>query len=94
MKKLLFLPLFLFGVDFKTTIAKNPAIYIPPMCYTKTVDNKGNVHNPCFACHINSIPPNYNNDYDLQAAYDFPEFAMKNRYSNLFKDFTKDVKNK
>ncbi|QCT93757.1 hypothetical protein FE773_00700 [Caminibacter mediatlanticus TB-2] len=91
MKKLFLLPLFLWGVDFKSTIPKIPSIYIPAMCYTKTKDEKGIVHNPCFSCHINSIPPNYVNDYDLQLSYSFPQPALKNPYKNLFKDYTKEV---
>ncbi len=74
------------------TIHNNQAAYITSECYTKTVDSRGRKHNPCYACHINSKEPNYTNDEDLQASYDFPEYATKNHFTNLFKDRTKEVK--
>ncbi len=69
----------------------NKAAYITSECYTKTVDKNGIKHNPCFACHINSQEPNYTEDEYLQGVYAFPEYALKNRWSNLFKDRTKEV---
>ena len=64
----------------------NPAAYIPPQCYTKTGDDTGAVHNPCFTCHRVPRRPNYTNDSDLQLAYDFPEEMASNHWHNLFRD--------
>lgn len=68
----------------------NPAAYIPPQCYTKTVDEsgatRGREHNPCFACHNMGVEPNYTNDADLQTTYQMPEFARTNHWENLFVD--------
>ena len=69
----------------------NKAAYIPSQCYTKTKDKNGDVHNPCYSCHIGSKEPNYTNDWDLQLGYTFPPYAFKNRWKNLFKDRTKEV---
>lgn len=66
----------------------NPAAYIPSQCYTKTIDETGKLHNPCYACHLDSTAPNYIEDADLQTAYSFPTVALINRWSNLFKDRT------
>ncbi len=80
------------GYDITTHIVKHPSAYISQMCYTKTKDAQGNAHNPCYACHINNRPPNYvMDDEKLQASYNFPAPALKNPYSNHFKDFSKDV---
>lgn len=68
------------------TIAVNEAAYIPSQCYTKKEDKKGNILNPCYSCHTKGVEPNYLNDDDLQTSYEFPEYALKNRWSNLFKD--------
>ena len=76
------------GYDIRSAHLVHPGAYIPAMCYTKTVDRKGGKHNPCFACHIEPKAPNYAfGDEELQAAYDFPDPALKNPYSNLFRDF-------
>jgi len=64
----------------------NEAAYIPSQCYTKTQDDHGNVYNPCYTCHVESKQPNFINDHDLQTAYDFPEYATRNRWTNLFED--------
>jgi len=64
----------------------NEAAYIPSQCYTKTQDDHGNIHNPCYTCHVESKQPNFINDHDLQTAYDFPEYATRNRWTNLFED--------
>lgn len=79
-------------VDFSTQLAKhNEAAYVSSQCYTKTEDANGGVHNPCFSCHVASKAPNYVDDLDLQAVYDFSAYASKNRFSNLFKDRTELV---
>lgn len=57
------------------------------MCYTKTKDKKSaQVSNPCYSCHTKGKEPNFINDSDLQAEYNFPEEIMKNPFKNLFKD--------
>lgn len=78
-------------VDIKNRSLVNDAAPIPSQCYTKTKDKKGRVHNPCFNCHISSKEPNYMDDWDLQTHYNFPEYARKNHWTNLFRDKTKEV---
>lgn len=73
------------------TIINSKSAYISPQCYTKTEDITGNVHNPCYSCHINSEEPNYIDDWDLQESYAFSEISKKNPFTNLFKDRTSDV---
>ncbi len=68
------------------------ASYITSMCYTKTKDNKsGKVFNPCYSCHTNGKEPNYIDDADLQASYNFPTEILNNPFKNLFKDRSKEV---
>jgi hypothetical protein len=79
---LLILPLFLSAKFY------NDTAYIPSQCYTKTDD----IHNPCFSCHKNSKEPNYlGRDSEIQEEYAFPGKALKNHWTNLFKDRTLDV---
>lgn len=73
-------------VDLETRLPANPTAFIPPACYTRTLDAAGGVHNPCFTCHTASKVPNFVNDDDLQLSYDFPDPAAINRWSNLFVD--------
>lgn len=82
-----------YGIDYKSTNAKNESAYITSQCYTKTIDKNANVHNPCMSCHINSDAPNYINDPDIQLSYDFSENSKVNKFSNLFKDRTNEVNN-
>lgn len=77
--------------NLKSKVLTNEVAYIAPQCYTKTVDAQGQAHNPCFTCHQQSIPPNYNNDDDLQVSYAFPDYALTNHWTNLFKDRTQQV---
>jgi hypothetical protein len=72
--------------DLRSRVPKNPFAFIPPQCYTRTLDADGTVHNPCYACHVASAAPNYVDDGDLQTLYDFPEPALVNRWSNMFVD--------
>ncbi|MDX1795809.1 MAG: hypothetical protein R3219_03705, partial [Hydrogenovibrio sp.] len=71
--------------------------YIPPQCYTQTevprVDKSQpvRVHNPCFACHTQSVAPNFNHDGELQLAYAFPPSMQRNPWTNLFKDFRPSI---
>jgi len=69
----------------------HPTPYIPPQCYTKTRDDDGRVHNPCFTCHLDATPPNYLTDRDLQLEYAFGAPARTNRWTNLFVDRTAAV---
>ena len=73
-------------LDLRSKTLGNRAAYIPPQCYTQTVDSQGNTHNPCYTCHIGSYKPNYINDTDLQAVYAFPDVANINHWLNLYKD--------
>lgn len=72
-------------------IINNEAAYIPAQCYTKKEDENGAFLNPCYSCHTQSIEPNYINDPDLQTSYEFAEYAMTNRWENLFKDRSGDI---
>ena len=65
---------------------ENPTAFIPPQCYTETIDKAGVVHNPCFTCHVRGRTPNAINDEDLQLSYAFPAPALVNPWSNLFED--------
>ena len=72
-------------------IQHSAGAYITSMCYTRTQDGDGSLHNPCYACHGKGKPPNYYNDTDLQNAYSFPEPVLENPFSNLFKDRSNTV---
>ncbi|QGU32647.1 hypothetical protein E6P07_06395 [Thermochromatium tepidum ATCC 43061] len=72
------------GLDER--ILKNETPHIVSQCYTKTIDGQGRVHNPCYACHTQSQPPNYLNDQDLQLTFSFPAPAEENPWKNLYKD--------
>lgn len=80
------------GYDIKTFHVMHPTAYTSEMCYTKTIDENKQIHNPCFACHTQNTSPNYiMDDVDLQEAYAFAEPALKNPYLNHFKDFSDAV---
>ncbi|MDM5271685.1 hypothetical protein PGH07_05820 [Sulfurovum sp. zt1-1] len=80
------------GINFEVTVSlNNKAAYVTSQCYTKTIDNNGNIHNPCFTCHINSKEPNYVNDSELHLNNDFGEYTRINRFTNLFEDRTDAV---
>ncbi len=77
------------AIDFiSTTPLNNRGAYVTSQCYTKSVDDEGVVHNPCYSCHINSKEPNYVDDADLQESYAFGEYTRTNRFTNLFRDRT------
>lgn len=78
------------GISY--TNIENFGAYIPAQCYTKTQDENGIIHNPCYTCHTQGKPPNFWNDVDLQEVYDFPEKMLSNPYKNLFIDKTDFVK--
>ena len=60
----------------------NKEAAVPAQCYTKTAG----VSNACWTCHSVSQPPNHMNDWELQKEYAFSDFALENRWSNLFAD--------
>ncbi|MFW6322411.1 MAG: hypothetical protein ACOC02_02155 [Guyparkeria sp.] len=69
---------------------QNHEALVPPQCYTRT-DGR---FNPCFTCHQSykdKDRPNFMDDGRLQSEYDFSDFAMTNRWSNLFKDRSEEV---
>jgi hypothetical protein len=76
--------------DITSTELVNKTAYIVSQCYTKTSDGS-DVYNPCFTCHKKSVRPNYFNDYDLQQSFAMPERALKNPWTNLFKDRTEEI---
>lgn len=61
---------------------RNVEAGVPAPCYTKTAG----VSNPCWVCHTEAAYPNLMGDIRLQKAYAFSEFALKNRWTNLFED--------
>jgi hypothetical protein len=73
------------------SILNKESAYISPQCYTKTEDENGDFHNPCYSCHINSTAPNYINDPDLQESYAFSLSSYINPFTNSFKDRTTQV---
>ena len=84
---------FPYDADYPVTDSQigNPTAYITSQCYTKTSDDAGAVHNPCYACHTAGTPPNYVTDSDLQTAYSLPGPALPNPWSNLFVDRSAEV---
>jgi hypothetical protein len=72
--------------ELTSKVLTNPTAYIVSQCYTKTTDEAGAVHNPCYTCHTRSRVPTYINDQGLQKAYSFPEPARVNPWTNLFVD--------
>lgn len=69
----------------------NQTAFVPPQCYTKTLDEQGRAHNPCYTCHVESRAPNYINDGDVQLEYAFVPRARKNPWTNLFVDWTDEI---
>jgi hypothetical protein len=72
----------------KQIYAVNQSAFIPPQCYTKTVDDAGRVHNPCYACHVGSRAPNYIDDGATQLEYSFVPRARDNPWKTPFIDWT------
>ena len=72
-------------------IVNTAGSYIPSMCYSKTILENEKQQNPCYACHIQGIAPNFINTTHLQLQLDFPPDMRKNPYSNLFKDRSEQV---
>ncbi len=60
---------------------------VPAMCYTKT----DGVSNPCWTCHTTPVQPNELIDFELQEEYAFSDFALTNRWSNLFEDRSAEI---
>jgi len=69
----------------------NQSAFVPPQCYTKTLDEHGKAHNPCYTCHVESRAPNYINDPDVQLEYAFVPRARKNPWKNLFVDWSEEI---
>jgi hypothetical protein len=66
--------------------AKPPAnrfAYIPPQCYVKTKDERGDAANPCYVCHTTAQAPNPVDDAHLQLRRQLPEAARVNPWTNL-----------
>lgn len=65
---------------------RNSEAVIPPQCYTKTEGR----YNPCYVCHQDPIEgegrENRMADGYLQGDYNFSDYALTNRWSNLFRD--------
>jgi hypothetical protein len=59
-------------MTLQSKVLSNEAAYIPPQCYTKTIDSQNRV-------------------YDLQHSYAFPEYALTNHWTNLFKDRSQEI---
>lgn len=80
------------NIDVKSMKLYNESAYITSQCYTKTKDENGKLHNPCFSCHTKNKIPNYTlYDDDNQESYAFPSSALTNPWTNLFKDRTNAV---
>ena len=65
--------------------AYNREAPVPPQCYTRTEAR----FNPCYVCHqtyAGRERPNVMNDGVLQGDYEFSDFGLQNRWSNLFVD--------
>ena len=80
--------------DIRTTTLANPIAYVTSQCFTKTRDDAGGVHNPCYSCHLDGQEPNYIHDGDVQLAYAFPgdpDIVLENPWTNLFKDRSAQV---
>ncbi len=77
------------GVDLRNRDLNNPLAYLTSQCFTKTLDDGGRAHNPCFSCHQPSREPNAIDDGDIQLGYNFPGLQgnpLTNPWLNLFKD--------
>jgi hypothetical protein len=62
----------------------NPAPYIPPQCFAKTLSGEGPpASNPCYPCHVHSEAPNFNDDADLQLVLLMPPATSSNPWKNL-----------
>jgi hypothetical protein len=76
------------ALKLKQIYTVNQSAFIPPQCYTKTVDEAGGVHNPCYTCHVSSRAPNFIDDGDTQLEYSFVPRARENPWKNVFIDWT------
>lgn len=73
-------------IDIKSKTLLNHSAYVTSQCYTKTIDEHNQTHNPCYSCHRESIEPNYVNDESVQEINSFPAYATTNHWKNLFLD--------
>lgn len=63
----------------------NKEAAVTSMCYTKHESQ----YNPCYICHQDITPDgraNYMDDGELQNEYQFSDYGLSNRWSNLFID--------
>lgn len=60
----------------------NKEATVPAACYTRTAGQS----NPCWTCHTVPRDPNFHPDQALQTEYAFSDFALTNRWENLFRD--------
>ena len=79
------------GVDLRSRSVDNRLAYIPPQCFTRTLDaGASKAQNPCYVCHADAAVPNYQSQPELQLAYAFPQLQggrdVANPWSNLFVD--------
>lgn len=79
------------GVDLRSRSVANHLAYIPPQCFTRTLDaGATNAQNPCYVCHADAAVPNYQAQPELQISYAFPQTQggrdVANPWTNLFAD--------
>jgi hypothetical protein len=80
------------NLALKQIYTVNQSAFIPPQCYTKTIDDAGKAHNPCYTCHVGSRAPNYINDADVQLTYAFVPRARSNAWKNLLVDWREKIR--
>ncbi|MFI4979464.1 MAG: hypothetical protein ACHQIO_03880 [Nevskiales bacterium] len=79
------------GIDLHTRAVANRLAYVPPQCFTRTLDpGAAKAQNPCYVCHADAAVPNYQGQPELQLAYAFPQLQggrdVANPWTNLFAD--------
>ena len=79
------------GVDLRARSVANRLAYIPPQCFTRTLDSgAARAQNPCYVCHADAAVPNYQSQPELQLSYAFPQTQggrdVANPWTNLFAD--------
>lgn len=71
------------GAALRAPRLEHRAAYIPAQCYAETRDKgSGRTHNGCFACHQDSLAPNYVDDADAQLELSLPRAATVNRWTH------------
>lgn len=77
--------------DIRPKYLVYPQAFIPAQCWTKTQDEDGSLHNPCYACHGLPKRPNFVYDAEFQVAYAFRATSEENPWTNSFVDRTAQV---